>query len=122
MRFFSSLFSLFLITVLVVFALHNRAEVELSLWPVDVAISMPLSMMALLFLAFGFVLGIFMMAPSYARGALEKRRLRKENETLGKKMEALRKAEASSAMQHEATVIETLDALPRKSLFSKLNR
>lgn len=53
--------------VLAVFAVANREEISLSLWPFDVQIRLPLFLLALGTLAFGMLVGAFLMWLSLLR-------------------------------------------------------
>lgn len=57
MKILSALLGFILIIVALIFALSNRQNVELSLWPFDVMIAAPLYIMTLGALGFGLLLG-----------------------------------------------------------------
>ncbi|HBM90441.1 MAG TPA: hypothetical protein DD400_00970 [Rhodospirillaceae bacterium] len=87
MRFLSALLSLPFLIVLVIFVVHNGSIAELNFWPFDLKISMPLSLLALIFFVLGAFLGTLFSIPYLWRGRRERRCLKKEISKLNKEKE-----------------------------------
>lgn len=81
-RVVSGILFLAVVAALAAFALKNDARVPLSLWPSDLALVVPLSLLALGCFGSGLVCGVFLAWLRSWPRALERRRLRKENTAL----------------------------------------
>jgi uncharacterized integral membrane protein len=73
MRRFAWIVTLPIIALVTVFAVMNRQEVALDLWPLPWELSTPLFLLTLLLILFGFVLGALVM---WFTGARQRRQLR----------------------------------------------
>ncbi len=78
MRFLSALLSLPFLIVLIIFTVHNGSIAALNFWPFNFKISMPLSLLALIFFVLGVLLGSLFSIPYLWRSRREKKRLQKE--------------------------------------------
>lgn len=74
MRRFAWIVTLPLIAIVALFAIDNRQPVELELWPLPWALPpVPLFLLSLLLILFGFLFGVLVM---WISGAKQRRRLR----------------------------------------------
>jgi uncharacterized integral membrane protein len=78
MRFLSSLITLALTIVVAVFSVANRGPVTVNLWPFDVALDMPVFLLAFGALAIGLLVGAFLLwAPLMVWRRAGRKRLRR---------------------------------------------
>jgi uncharacterized integral membrane protein len=89
MKFFSSLLTLLLLVFALVFALNNRQNVTISLWPFGVEVVVPLYLLALGTLFLGLVVGGITGWVSHLPHRIEARRLRRDIAGLRDKIEDL---------------------------------
>jgi uncharacterized integral membrane protein len=73
MRRFAWIVTLPIIAIITVFAVMNRQDVALNLWPLPWDIATPLFLLSFLLLLFGFVFGVLVM---WFSGAKQRRQLR----------------------------------------------
>ena len=88
------LLTLPLILLLLVFALSNRDVANLSFWPFDLAISMPLSFMLVACLVIGLLLGGFTVWLGDLKDKIEVRCLRNEVTNLNRQILSLQQSAA----------------------------
>lgn len=86
MRFLSWLISLPVVGAVVVFVLQNRMRVELSFWPFDFRLEMPVSILSLGLLALGFILGVCVAGVTTFSVSREARKYKREAAALNKKL------------------------------------
>lgn len=102
MRFLTWLISLPIPIVVLIFALQNREQVELSFWPFDVQIAMPLSFLAVGLVAVGFVVGVLLLQFTVFKLW---RKNRKAEKTIKKLQAELTKQKAETVKATEPTII-----------------
>lgn len=102
MRFLSWLVTLPIPVIVVIFALQNREQVELSFWPFDVEIAMPLSFLAVGLVATGIVVGVLFMQFSVLKLWNKKRKLEK---TIKNLQSQLSTEKAKAAESSEPTIL-----------------
>ena len=91
MKIITALFSLFIIALALSFALSNRPDVELGLYPFTGTIAVPLYTVALVPLAFGLLVGGIVGWASGIPHRMRTRWLKKELDTLNGKLADLQK-------------------------------
>jgi len=100
----------------VVFAVANRQDIDINLWPMEETVSYPLFLLVLGTLVFGFVLGALIMWLSEGRLRDRARRLRFEKEDLERELGYLQrqkaKTEASPAGAAGAASGSAVGSLP----------
>ncbi|HVO03964.1 MAG TPA: lipopolysaccharide assembly protein LapA domain-containing protein [Candidatus Cybelea sp.] len=72
-RFFGWIVTLAIIAIVTLFAVNNRAPVGVELWPLPWAPNIPLFLLTLLLILFGFLFGVVVM---WFTGAKRRRQLR----------------------------------------------
>jgi uncharacterized integral membrane protein len=93
------------VTVLVVvFAVANRQEITINLWPLEETATYPLFMVVLGALVFGFLLGAVIMWLSEGRLRDRARRLRYEKEDIEREFAFVQRQKAKSEATPAATV------------------
>lgn len=102
-RFFLWILSLPLFIAALTFALQNRATVEISFWPFDLGATLPLSLLSIGLLIFGFIGGVLVMGILHIGAGFERRRLKKEVSLLSAKLEE--KAEEKNAPTLGPTIL-----------------
>ena len=108
MRHLTWIITLPLLILFVVFAVANRAPVEVNLWPLDMRVSLPLFLTVLVTLFVGFVVGGLVSWWSGHRSRERARRARYEIDSLNrdlldtKRQLARARAEAEQAASREA--------------------
>jgi lipopolysaccharide assembly protein A len=91
MRIFSSVFGLIILILVLSFALSNKQDVTVGMWPFKDSIQAPLYAVGLAPLAFGFFFGSFWGWISGLPHRLHVRRLNKELASLSNKLGELQK-------------------------------
>jgi len=92
MKFFSWLLTLIVLVAALSFALHNRQDTTLSLWPFGVEVVAPLYIFAIGTLFIGILLGAVFGWAVHLRHRMELRRLRRDIAHLHEKIEDMRAA------------------------------
>jgi uncharacterized integral membrane protein len=87
MRLITWLVTLPIFAAVIIFILQNRMQVSLSFWPFDAEVTLPVSVLSLGLLIFGFVAGSLMTGASLFHSQYTNRKLRKQIESLSKKVE-----------------------------------
>jgi uncharacterized integral membrane protein len=82
MKFTSWLFTIPIIIVCVVFAVSNRQEVTIDLWPLDYIVTSPLYVLTLGFFFCGFLFGSLLFWLTSLRHRWDKRKLSKQVDKL----------------------------------------
>lgn len=88
MRFFLWILTLAIVLIALAFTVENSGSVTLSLWPFNVALTMPLPVLLFGFLFAGLLLGSFLTWIGSFRYLWQIRRLRHDLEALHKKLES----------------------------------
>lgn len=78
-----------------VFALQNRMQVDISFWPFDLTVTLPLSVLSIGLLVVGFLCGAMTISLLHLGSFFEKRRLKKEIASLNSKLKEKDKAAPS---------------------------
>jgi uncharacterized membrane protein YciS (DUF1049 family) len=87
MRRLTWILTLPLFVAAIVFSLQNRMQVDISFWPFDARASLPLSVLSIGLLSFGFIGGILSVGLMNIGHFFEMRRLKKEIAALKNKIE-----------------------------------
>lgn len=87
MRRLTFILTLPLFVAAIVFSLQNRMQVDISFWPFDAKATLPLSLLSMGLLAFGFVGGTLVAGVLNIGQFFEMRRLKKELAALKAKIE-----------------------------------
>ncbi len=90
MRLISTLISLAFLAILATFVTHNTTVTELNFWPFDIKLSMPTSLMALIFFALGCMFGSVLTIPRLWHASRDKRKITKEVKKLEKEIKKLK--------------------------------
>jgi len=109
MRIFSSVFAIILFVVALFFALLNRQQVSVEIWPYMYPFEVPLYAVALVPLAIGFLAGSLWGMIGAVSHRLHLRRLNKEMVSLNGKIGELQKA----------AVVQQAKAKPKLSFWSR---
>lgn len=119
MRFLVWLLGLPVIGAAVIFALQNRARVEISFWPFEARATLPLSVLIAALLLIGFTLGTLAAGMGTLSAAWTNRRLSREKKDLESKLaQAKNTASAPGPLSTGATILSqgryrpAADALP----------
>lgn len=91
------LLALPVLVILVAFALSNQQAVRVGLWPTDLFIDLPLSVVVLLVSALFFLVGAFMTWGSSLSEASRARRAERTVRTLEEQVQALRAQRSNPA-------------------------
>ena len=108
MRFLSWLITLPVPVLVMLFALQNREQVELTFWPFDVQIAMPLSFLAVGLTAIGVVVGVLSVQFALFRMWREKRKCIKTIKNLERQVSEYKE---KAAENYEATNIPNQDRI-----------
>jgi uncharacterized integral membrane protein len=110
MRRFGWIVTIPLTAIIILFAVMNRQEVALDLWPLPWDVSAPLFMLALGMILLGFLIGIAAMWFSGARQRRQNRQLRRDLDAAKSEIHALRNR------VHDPRVPGTAVAVPQTRL------
>jgi len=82
MRFLSLIITILILIIVIVFALHNKGLAEISFWPFDLMISIPISFLTLGMLFVGFALGSGLPVITIVKLRIQKRMLKRKIDKL----------------------------------------
>jgi uncharacterized integral membrane protein len=91
MRRFAWIVTLPIIAIITVFAVMNRQDVALNLWPLPWDFAMPVFLLTLLLILFGFVFGVLVMWFSGAKLRRQHRQTRRELDAAKMELHTLRR-------------------------------
>ena len=91
MRRFAWIVTLPIIAIITIFAVMNRQEVALNLWPLPWDLATPLFLLTLLLILFGFAVGVLVMWFTGARQRRQLRNLKRELDEARMELHTLRR-------------------------------
>jgi uncharacterized integral membrane protein len=100
MRRFAWIVTLPIIAIVTVFAVMNRQDVTLNLWPLPWDFAVPVFLLALLLILFGFCFGVLV---TWISGARQRRQLRAAKRDLDQAKMELHSLRRAPPPQHRAT-------------------
>ncbi len=120
MAFIKTLIGLPILLIILVFAFMNNDLATFSLWPLNFEIEVSLSVMIVLLIAIGFLLGNFFLWLSYAPLRRELRSHKKNNKKLSKEQDKLVKEMEGLQSNLEEIKQEDLQKNPKTSIFKRM--
>lgn len=108
MRYFFWILTLPLVAVFIIFTVANRAPVVIDFWPFEFTQSLPFSLVVLLSLLFGFIVGAFLMWLRFGVARARARHAEQRAAVLEKELQNLKRsraAEGTAAARAAATAL-----------------
>jgi uncharacterized integral membrane protein len=109
---FAWIVTLPIIAVVTVFAVMNRQDVALNLWPLPWEFAMPVFLLTLLLILFGFCFGVLVMWFSGAKQRRQLRRTRRELDEAKLELHTLRRNPAQPPRSTGTQLATTRTQLP----------